>query len=91
MTPASESTKLEGSSGFREYVGSFSKLASKSTLITGGDSGIGRAAAAAAAPCLRKVISQGHFAQVIFSLWDSYLITDTTYFRLQLFGEAVGI
>lgn len=45
MAPTSESTKLEGSDGFKEYVGS-NKLANKSALITGGDSGIGRAVAA---------------------------------------------
>ncbi|KAF7114210.1 hypothetical protein CNMCM5793_007788 [Aspergillus hiratsukae] len=45
MKPASESTKLESQSGFKEYVGS-GKLKGKSVLITGGDSGIGRAVAA---------------------------------------------
>lgn len=45
MEPPSESTKLEGSEGFTEYKGS-GKLAGKSAMITGGDSGIGRAVAA---------------------------------------------
>jgi len=45
MAPSSESTKLEGSDGFVEYVGS-DKLKNKTALITGGDSGIGRAVAA---------------------------------------------
>lgn len=45
MEPTSESTKLEGSDGFVEYVGS-NKLANKTAIITGGDSGIGRAVAA---------------------------------------------
>ncbi|KAI5814031.1 general stress protein 39 [Pyronema omphalodes] len=45
MAPTSESTKLEGKDGFVEYVGS-GKLKGKSALITGGDSGIGRAVAA---------------------------------------------
>ncbi|RLL97347.1 hypothetical protein CFD26_107063 [Aspergillus turcosus] len=45
MKPSSESTKLESQSGFKEYVGS-GKLKGKSVLITGGDSGIGRAVAA---------------------------------------------
>lgn len=45
MAPTSESTKLEGKEGFVEYVGS-GKLKGKSALITGGDSGIGRAVAA---------------------------------------------
>ncbi|EED20450.1 oxidoreductase, short-chain dehydrogenase/reductase family [Talaromyces stipitatus ATCC 10500] len=44
MQPASESTKLEDADGFFEYVGS-GKLKDKSVLITGGDSGIGRAVA----------------------------------------------
>ncbi|KAF5014396.1 hypothetical protein F66182_14634 [Fusarium sp. NRRL 66182] len=43
MQPASESTQLEGD-GFIEYVGN-NKLKDKSVLITGGDSGIGRAVA----------------------------------------------
>jgi len=45
MAPTSESTKLEGSQGFVEYKGT-GKLIGKSALITGGDSGIGRAVAA---------------------------------------------
>ncbi|EAW12378.1 short chain dehydrogenase [Aspergillus clavatus NRRL 1] len=45
MAPPSESTKLESPGGFTEYVGS-GKLKNKSVLITGGDSGIGRAVAA---------------------------------------------
>lgn len=45
MDPSPESTKLEGSDSFHEYTGS-SKLHNKAALITGGDSGIGRAIAA---------------------------------------------
>ncbi|RHZ66740.1 uncharacterized protein CDV56_108005 [Aspergillus thermomutatus] len=45
MMPPSEPTKLESQGGFKEYVGS-GKLKGKSVLITGGDSGIGRAVAA---------------------------------------------
>jgi len=45
MAPTSESTRLESSDSFVEYQGS-NKLANKSALITGGDSGIGRAVAA---------------------------------------------
>ncbi|TGZ79911.1 general stress protein 39 [Ascodesmis nigricans] len=45
MEPTSESTKLESSRGFQEYVGS-NKLLDKAAIITGGDSGIGRAIAA---------------------------------------------
>lgn len=44
MALPSESTRLEGPSGFVEYKGC-NKLANKSALITGGDSGIGRAVA----------------------------------------------
>ncbi|KFY15650.1 hypothetical protein V492_01847 [Pseudogymnoascus sp. VKM F-4246] len=44
MKPTSESTALEGSEGFVEYKGS-GKLKDKKVLITGGDSGIGRAVA----------------------------------------------
>ncbi|OGE56942.1 hypothetical protein PENARI_c002G04250 [Penicillium arizonense] len=44
MTPPSETTKLESSAGFVEYVGS-NKLKDKKALITGGDSGIGRSIA----------------------------------------------
>ncbi|PCH03372.1 Glucose/ribitol dehydrogenase [Penicillium occitanis (nom. inval.)] len=43
MQPASEPTQLEGD-GFIEYVGN-NKLKDRSVLITGGDSGIGRAVA----------------------------------------------
>jgi len=45
MAPTSESTKFEGSDGFVEYKGA-DKLKGKKALITGGDSGIGRAVAA---------------------------------------------
>ncbi|KAA8893692.1 hypothetical protein FN846DRAFT_1030239 [Sphaerosporella brunnea] len=45
MAPTSESTKLEGSEGFVEYEGS-GKLKGRAAIITGGDSGIGRAVAA---------------------------------------------
>ncbi|GFF58408.1 uncharacterized oxidoreductase YhdF [Aspergillus udagawae] len=44
MVPPSEATKLESRGHFIEYVGS-SKLKDKKVLITGGDSGIGRAVA----------------------------------------------
>jgi len=44
MEPTSEATKLEGEGGFREYKG-VGKLKSKKVIITGGDSGIGRAVA----------------------------------------------
>ncbi|KOS39135.1 hypothetical protein ACN38_g10024 [Penicillium nordicum] len=44
MTQPSESTKLEGLHGFSEYTGS-GKLQGKNALVTGGDSGIGRAVA----------------------------------------------
>jgi len=44
MKPPSESTKLEGSQGFVEYVPA-GKLKGKKAFITGGDSGIGRAIA----------------------------------------------
>ncbi|KAM5474318.1 hypothetical protein MauCBS54593_001892 [Microsporum audouinii] len=44
MAPTSESTKLESSEGFVEYVGS-NKLKDKKVIITGGDSGIGRSVA----------------------------------------------
>jgi len=44
MQPTSESTKLEGSEGFVEYVAT-GKLKNKKAFITGGDSGIGRAVA----------------------------------------------
>ncbi|KAI5810040.1 hypothetical protein DFH27DRAFT_172238 [Peziza echinospora] len=44
MQPTSESTKLEGKGGFREYKG-VGKLKGKSVIITGGDSGIGRSVA----------------------------------------------
>ncbi|KAK4943364.1 hypothetical protein LTR10_017038 [Elasticomyces elasticus] len=44
MKPTSESTKLEGSEGFVEYAAA-GKLKGKKALITGGDSGIGRAVA----------------------------------------------
>ncbi|KAL2855799.1 hypothetical protein BJX68DRAFT_264147 [Aspergillus pseudodeflectus] len=45
MQPPSEATKLETPSGINEYRGS-GKLQGKKALITGGDSGIGRAVAA---------------------------------------------
>jgi len=45
MAPTSESTKLEGKDGFQEYKG-VGKLKGKKVIITGGDSGIGRAVAA---------------------------------------------
>ncbi|RPA82991.1 NAD(P)-binding protein [Ascobolus immersus RN42] len=45
MAPTSESTKLEGKDGFKEYKG-VGKLKGKKVIITGGDSGIGRAVAA---------------------------------------------
>lgn len=45
MAPTSESTKFESSDGFVEYRGA-EKLKGKSAIITGGDSGIGRAVAA---------------------------------------------
>lgn len=45
MAPTSESTKFEGSDGFVEYRAA-NKLEGKKALITGGDSGIGRAVAA---------------------------------------------
>ncbi|KAF8539511.1 general stress protein 39 [Trichophaea hybrida] len=45
MAPTFESTKFKDSDSFTEYVDS-NKLANKSALITGGDSGIGRAIAA---------------------------------------------
>lgn len=44
MNPTSESTRLEGSEGLVEYVAA-GKLKHKAILITGGDSGIGRACA----------------------------------------------
>ncbi|KAF3480373.1 general stress protein 39 [Arthroderma uncinatum] len=44
MAPTSESTKLESSGGFVEYVGC-NKLKDKKVIITGGDSGIGRSVA----------------------------------------------
>lgn len=44
MKPPSESTKLEGPGVFREYQG-VGKLKDKKVIITGGDSGIGRAVA----------------------------------------------
>ncbi|RJE19288.1 KR domain protein [Aspergillus sclerotialis] len=44
MQPPSESTKFEGENGFVEYIGT-GKLQDKKVLITGGDSGIGRAVA----------------------------------------------
>lgn len=44
MGPTSESTKLETPGGLKEYVG-IGKLKGKSAIITGGDSGIGRAVA----------------------------------------------
>ncbi|KAF4266608.1 hypothetical protein CNMCM8057_000176 [Aspergillus fumigatus] len=44
MVPPSEATKLESKGHFVEYVGS-GKLKDKKVLITGGDSGIGRAVA----------------------------------------------
>ncbi|RPB04355.1 oxidoreductase [Choiromyces venosus 120613-1] len=45
LAPTPESTRLEGPTGFREYVGS-GKLRDYAVLITGGDSGIGRSVAA---------------------------------------------
>ncbi|KAJ5534603.1 Short-chain dehydrogenase/reductase SDR [Penicillium freii] len=44
MAEPSESTKLEGLHGFSEYTGP-GKLKGKNALVTGGDSGIGRAVA----------------------------------------------
>ncbi|EFQ99061.1 hypothetical protein MGYG_02074 [Nannizzia gypsea CBS 118893] len=44
LAPTSESTKLEGAGGFVEYAGS-GKLKDKKVIVTGGDSGIGRAVA----------------------------------------------
>ncbi|ORY73389.1 oxidoreductase-like protein [Protomyces lactucae-debilis] len=44
MKPSSESTKLESPEGMREYTPA-NKLHGRSALITGGDSGIGRAVA----------------------------------------------
>lgn len=45
MQPTSESTRLESASGLKEYTG-VGKLRGKKAIITGGDSGIGRAVAA---------------------------------------------
>ncbi|RPB27636.1 oxidoreductase [Terfezia boudieri ATCC MYA-4762] len=44
MKPSSESTRLEAGSGLKEYKG-IGKLKDKKVIITGGDSGIGRAVA----------------------------------------------
>ena len=44
MEPTSESSKIESKRGLAEYTG-VGKLAGKKALITGGDSGIGRAVA----------------------------------------------